>query len=65
MAILDNTKSIGVRPQNGGDYAIPSLTREDGPESVGQTWLCLHIKNENVSISVEVVRTAHDEQSFK
>ncbi|MDJ0362498.1 NAD(P)H-dependent oxidoreductase [Rhodococcus sp. H29-C3] len=45
LLTLESTDPIAFRPQNFGDYDIPSLRVKDGLESNGRTGFGLHIKH--------------------
>lgn len=45
LITLETTKPIPFRPQNFGDYQIPSLHLKDGLEPAGRTGFGLHIRN--------------------
>ncbi|MDJ0363109.1 hypothetical protein [Rhodococcus sp. H29-C3] len=41
---VESTEPIAFRPQNYGDYEIPSLQLKDGLESAGRTGFGLHVR---------------------
>ncbi|GAA1673026.1 NAD(P)H-dependent oxidoreductase [Kribbella yunnanensis] len=44
LLTLDSTEPIAFRPQNFGDYAIPSLQLKDGLEPTGRAGFGLHVR---------------------
>ncbi|NKY57552.1 NAD(P)H-dependent oxidoreductase [Nocardia flavorosea] len=44
LITLDSTEPIAFRPQNSGDYEIPSLQLKEGLEPAGRTGFGLHVR---------------------